>query len=331
MQRWHRDGLASEVTADKLAQRFELDLWDEIPVRRGPVPPFEERILETTDEYKVWVDELGALRKDFLVQREPGFVTRSWLKFPVESRADFLAIRERFDPASPERFPADWSAVAERLRGSHSLRCWRIASFFWQIRDWLGFWNICTAIYDQPDLLREMVAFVADYIVALFECIRRDVSVDVVFYNEDMAYKHAPMIGPAHAREFLLEGYRRISTCFERAGVRFRIMDCDGQPDELLPIWQEAGLNAFWPMEIAAGCDPVRYAREHPRLMLMGGVDKRALAQDRAAIRRALERLLPLVDRGGFVPTVDHAIPADVPYDNMCYYIEMKRKLLLER
>jgi hypothetical protein len=328
MERWYRDGLPRSVTPEDLYRRFELDLWYDVPVAKGPYPAFEAQVLETTGQYKIWTDELGALRKDFLVNAEPGFVTRSWLKFPVENRADFEKMRERFDPLSPGRFPADWPQVVRRIEDSGQLRVFRVSSFFWQMRDWMGFHNTCLAFYDQPELVREMVEFVTSFVVRLFRRIRADVGMDFIFYNEDMAYKHAPMIGPGLARDFLLRGYQELSRCFEEGGVALRVMDCDGRPDELMRVWLEGGLNGFWPMEIAAGCDPRQYARQYPGLVLMGGVDKRALAQDRAAIRRELEGLRPLVERGGFIPTVDHAIPADVPFDNLCYYLDEKRKLL---
>jgi len=57
-------------------------------------------------------------------------------------------------------------------------------------------------------------------------------------------------------------------------------------------------------------------------------VDKRELAKDKAAIEAHLRSLIPIVEDGGFIPTVDHTVPPDVPWDNFLYYMELKRKLL---
>ena len=54
----------------------------------------------------------------------------------------------------------------------------------------------------------------------------------------------------------------------------------------------------------------------------------RCLAQDRRAIDEELEAKLPLVEQGGFIPHLDHAIPDDVPYENFAYYWERKKELL---
>jgi hypothetical protein len=51
------------------------------------------------------------------------------------------------------------------------------------------------------------------------------------------------------------------------------------------------------------------------------------LLHGKTAIRAELERLLPLVREGGFIPGVDHRVQADVHYDDYRYYLKMKREL----
>jgi uroporphyrinogen decarboxylase len=78
--------------------------------------------------------------------------------------------------------------------------------------------------------------------------------------------------------------------------------------------------------------DPVRLRRKFGRDMrLWGGVDKRELAKGPAAIDAHLKELAPLVEEGGFIPTVDHTVPPDVSLDNFRYYMDRKRELLAGR
>jgi uroporphyrinogen decarboxylase len=65
----------------------------------------------------------------------------------------------------------------------------------------------------------------------------------------------------------------------------------------------------------------------YPTFALMGGIDKRALAAGREAIDRELERLIPAVEKGGYLPMVDHLVPPDVTLENYLYYLERRRKL----
>ncbi len=40
-----------------------------------------------------------------------------------------------------------------------------------------------------------------------------------------------------------------------------------------------------------------------------------------------MKDLLPVVEEGGFIPTVDHRVPADVPYENYRFYLRLKREM----
>ncbi len=60
-------------------------------------------------------------------------------------------------------------------------------------------------------------------------------------------------------------------------------------------------------------------------------MDKRELARGRRSIDEHLRTLAPLVEQGGFIPTVDHTVPPDVSLDNFRYYMERKAELLAGR
>jgi len=76
--------------------------------------------------------------------------------------------------------------------------------------------------------------------------------------------------------------------------------------------------------------DPLAVRAEYGHdLALIGGIDKRALARGRKAITAELYRIIPpLIEDGGYIPTLDHAVPPDVSYDNWMYYMELKLRLL---
>lgn len=88
-------------------------------------------------------------------------------------------------------------------------------------------------------------------------------------------------------------------------------------------------MNLLHPMEVAAGMDVVKIRRQYGRaLSLRGGIDKRALARDRAAIDRELARIAPAVESGGYIPHVDHSVPPDVSWSNFAYYLQQRERLL---
>ncbi|MDD4773713.1 MAG: hypothetical protein PHZ09_08920 [Eubacteriales bacterium] len=109
-------------------------------------------------------------------------------------------------------------------------------------------------------------------------------------------------------------------------------VETDGNCEALFRLLMDAGVDGIWPLERVAGMDPVRIRKEYGRdLRLTGGVDKMELAKDKKAIDRHLASLVPLIEEGGFIPTVDHTVPPDVSLENILYYFKRKDDLLWGR
>ncbi len=70
------------------------------------------------------------------------------------------------------------------------------------------------------------------------------------------------------------------------------------------------------------------YQRLYPRLGILGGLDKRALAQDRESIDRELDQAKRMLPLGGYVPGHEHNVPPDVPWENYKYFMNRLRQLL---
>jgi uroporphyrinogen decarboxylase len=124
----------------------------------------------------------------------------------------------------------------------------------------------------------------------------------------------------------MLPHYRRIADSLRRHGCDIAYTDCDGNILDLIPIWLEGGLNGIFPIEVRAGTDPVlvreRWGRE---IVMLGGFDKMAFLEGRAGLRREMQRIAPYVREGGWIPHVDHRVPADVSLADYRYYLELKR------
>jgi uroporphyrinogen decarboxylase len=105
------------------------------------------------------------------------------------------------------------------------------------------------------------------------------------------------------------------------------LVDCDGNVDQFIPLVLEGGLNGLLPFEVAAGSDVREVRRRYGKnLLIFGGIDKRALAQGKAAIDGELEsKVRPLLAEGGYFPMLDHYAPPDISFENYLYY-KMKLK-----
>jgi len=107
-------------------------------------------------------------------------------------------------------------------------------------------------------------------------------------------------------------------------------VDSDGDMEALIPLWMEAGVNCLWPLEQAAGMDPLRLRKKFGgKLALAGGLDKMEIAKGPKAIEKELRaKIPPLLEQGGYIPHLDHTFSPEISYDNFMYYMDLKRKLI---
>ncbi len=340
LARWRTEGLP-EGTPWFDALRREIGLPEE-PLARwvGPgvdfrmIPRFEEKVLDHRDGHYVvqdWKGNICEISDEFdtrYLRNAIDFVTRRWIRLPVEDREDWQAMKRRYDPADPGRYPEDFR---DRLRGLRERDQPCILSFpgpFWQVREWVGFERLCVLFIDAPEFLRQMVEFWTDFVSRTMAPVLDAGVVDALFISEDMAYKEKPMISPRMAREFLQPAYLRWVREARQAGVPIVDMDSDGKIEQLIPVWMEAGINVCDPVEVAAGNDILAYREKFGRRMAYRmGVDKRRIAAGGAVIERELERVAPVVQDGGYIPGCDHGVPADVSWPNVVHYSRLLAEL----
>ena len=74
-------------------------------------------------------------------------------------------------------------------------------------------------------------------------------------------------------------------------------------------------------MEVAALNDINEYRSIHGTSMAFrGGVDKRAMARGGESIRAEMDRLVPVIRDGGYIPSCDHGVPSDVSWPAFVEY-----------
>ena len=193
----------------------------------------------------------------------------------------------------------------------------------------MGFENTAIAFYDMPDLMDEMVEYLCEFNITIIEKVLSFVDIDYANGWEDIAFKNGPIISPAMFKKYLFPRYKRIAEVLHKHGVRVIFTDCDGNIMPIVDQWIDAGYICQFPVEVAAGTDPVILRKKYgQRVLLIGGVNKHALIKGKKAIDAELKRLEPIINQGGFIPHVDHRCPPDITFENYLYYLEQKKKLL---
>lgn len=351
LERWYREGLERKVNRQGTPGagiRGEASPHDEtsptrfrerdahnilgfdpglinLPVNSGPQPLFSHAVFEETAEYLVYQDEYGVKKR----LSKGGASVPEFIDWQVKNRRDFERLKEeRFQPLLEQRVPENWPELVEEYRDRDfplSIGGYPFG-FYGFLRYLMGEERLLLSFYDDPKLVKDIMGFLADFWIELWDQALAEVQVDCAHFWEDMAYRTAPLISPATFREFMTPCYQRVTGFLKDRGVQIILVDSDGNLDELIPLFLEAGLTGIWPIEIQAGNDLLAIRRQYPRLQIQGGIDKLQIAKGREAIDRELGLKIPFMLRhGGYIPHLDHAAHPEISWPDFCYY---RRRLL---
>ena len=329
---------------------FGYDRWLRVDTYYGPAPEFAYEVVEEDERSVTYINYEGILMRELKSARDTSMP--QFLRFPVQNEEDFERLRkERLGLNRAVRFPQSWreqvavSGVESRVSqdlyrdapGSRTASqpdelfprlCFadRWGGFFGPLRNLMGLENLCLALFDQPKLIERMMADRADMIIAITEEILKVTEFEVFAFWEDMAYRGGPLIGPAMFRKLALPHYRRVCDWLRSRGVKHIGLDSDGDIHTLIPIWLEAGIDFLWPFEVQSGMDVVAIRKTYGHdLAMLGGIDKRAVAAGGDTMRRAVDRVMPVVEDGGYIPTLDHSAPPDISWQKQLAFVEYLR------
>jgi uroporphyrinogen decarboxylase len=324
---WQDQGLPNGANTDAF---FGMDpQWIVAPINTHLCPSFASLVIEDRAETRIVRDPEGVTKEEgkFL-----GSIPRH-LDHTLRDRASWeKEFAWRLNGAAPKRYPENWSGLVARY--TDPTRDYPLGisagSLYGWIRNWMGLEALSMLVYDDGALFEEMVETVADCIIAaITPALEAGIRFEYALMWEDMCYRAGPLLSPKVFQTILVPNYRRITALLRKHDVDVVIVDCDGDISQLVPLWLAAGVNTMFPLEIGAwGADPVDYRRQYGRdLLMVGGVSKRTLAASRSEIAREVERLAPLVEEGGYIPTPDHRVPPDVPLENYLFYLDEAKRV----
>jgi uroporphyrinogen decarboxylase len=253
-----------------------------------------------------------------------------FIEFPVKTPADWERMKERYRIDDPARVIPQ-KAIDDVRSGAAtgkmvSVRC---PGPYGMLRNWMGFENLGLAFYEYPDMIHDMIDHMTELCLHQLRSFPEDLPVDHSGWWEDMASRNGPFVGPAMFRTFLQPQYHRIQEEMKRHGCVLGLVDCDGNPHDIVGNWMEEGVNIMFPLEVAVGVDPFAWRKEFGMdLRLKGGIAKQPLVEGGPAIDREIERIKPLLEQGGYVPHLDHLVPPDISYDHYRAYLDKKRALI---
>ena len=343
LEKWTEQGFlkpAAEV-ADYGAYLAELFGFDESCSHNiyrlgwceaGLEPCFEEKILEDRGDYEVVQDFAGRHVLCFKGRRS-GFMPE-YIDHPVKDMRTWKEnIEWRMNPTTPLRCSKDAEAAAHakslQEKGYFITQC--IVGGYMYLRSLIGPEELLYKFYDDPQLIHACMEKWLALADATSIRLQQQVAFDEVFFGEDICYNHGPLISPDMINEFLMPYYQQLMQNIRGRQPKARKLhvqiDTDGFCEPVIDLYRDAiGMDQMSPFEAASGCNILQVSQQYPDLLISGGIDKRVLAQTKDNIDAYLDSFMPqMVKRGGFLPTCDHGVPEEVPFEN---YIHFRKRML---
>jgi hypothetical protein len=323
-EEWEAQG----ATPDELsfsAFRYRAPAIHRIQVATGFFGGTPPEVLEETDTVRITRDGMGRTMR---LQKRVATLALP-MDYPVKTPDDWQRLKPHYI-YSAERFQPGWEQAAREALATGAVLSLSMPGGFDEPRQLMGEENLCYALYDEPEMVADMLATIGDTVLRIAEEVTRQISVHQLSVHEDMAGKSGPLMSPDHIRQFVAPYYRRVWERMEGRGARLFDQDSDGDMRAVIPAFLEAGINCMHPMEPASNMDVVAIREAYgKRLAFYGGLDKHVLRKTKAEIDAELERKLPaLLPGGGCMLALDHRIPNGTPLENYRHYIHKVWSLL---
>ena len=303
--------------------------WCEAPLE----PLFEKKVLETNNECEIVQDTAGR-KVLYFTGRRDGFMP-SYLDHPVK---DMKTLEEnilwRMNPNDPIRYIdiEERMNKAKEFENRNFIICANVSGGYMYLRSLIGPENLLYKFYDDPLLVHRCMEIWFDVMDKVCETHQKYVSIDELFFGEDICYNHGPLISPDMIKEFLFPYYQQLIENIKKRQLnknkKLNIqLDTDGYSVAVIDLYKTIGMNYMSPFEVASGCDVVEVRKKYPDLLISGGFDKRILAAGKDAIDKEIKRIMPFMKKhGGYIPTCDHGVPEEVEFTDYMHY----RKRMLE-
>jgi uroporphyrinogen decarboxylase len=237
-------------------------------------------------------------------------------------------------PADLSRYP--WPDATDASRYAH------IPDLLAEHRDRFTVYRLGFSLYERAwtmrgmdDLLVDMVGspeFVEDLLEAITEQnmiqIRRalECPVDAIYFGDDYGMQTGLIMGLARWRRFIKPRLARMFGAVRDAG-RYVVMHSCGAVAELFDDLVEIGLNCFNPFQPEV-MDTLALKREyHGRLAFHGGLSVQQVLPFGTIdeVRQATQALIDAGRDGGLIISPSHAVPGDVPPENLVAMMDVLR------
>ncbi len=193
----------------------------------------------------------------------------------------------------------------------------------------LGLENLTYAMYDEPELLQEIIEAADDFWTRLgLKLI--EAGCTALYVANDMGMNGSTLISPAQLREFFFPSLKKQIAAWKAAGGKVLFHSC-GNVDAVLEDLADMGIDAINNIQVHSGMNLASVKeRIGDRVAIVGNVDATGIMcnPDQTLIDAAIRQVVDTAGYdGGLVIATDHSFHEGIPQENVLYFLEKARKI----
>ena len=188
----------------------------------------------------------------------------------------------------------------------------------------MGMENTLSSMLTCPEALEELFSQICDYFLKLTD-IALEYDIDAVYFGDDWGQQHGLIMGIKHWRRFIKPQMARLYARVKSRG-KFVIHHSCGDCHELFPDLIDIGLDCYQTFQ------PEIYNIEEIKklygshISFWGGISTQQILPrlKPAGLKREIVRIVNLLRKdGGLIIAPTHALPFDVPVENILAMVEV--------
>ncbi len=192
----------------------------------------------------------------------------------------------------------------------------------WTLR---GMENILMDFVLHPEFVDALLEHIVQYNCEVMDIVCQYPEIDGIFFGDDWGQQHGLIMGPAHWRRFLRPHLQTMYSYAQRRS-RYVAQHSCGDIAAVFPDLVELGLdiyNTFQPEIFDIAAMKRTYGRD---LTFYGGISTQVLLPKEPPdiVRGEMRRIMDLLGReGGYIVAPTHAMPHDIPLENMLAFLDV--------
>ena len=320
LTRWRAEGMPANVSYEEY---FDLDTVGRVHADNSPRYPI--RVVAEDETFITRTNEWGGTVKDFKHQDS----TPEFTGFTITGPDSWRKAKERM---SPTRDRVPWDYLAQNYPVWKKEGRWLLGDVFFGFNNMTGgvvpMDEMLIAFAEDPGWCVDMFNHALDVNLALLDLAWDAGYVfDMLNLRDDLGYKQTTFVSLDMYKTLIKPVHKKAADWAHKKEIKVRLHSC-GFVMPFMAEFVDAGMDAFHPMEVKAGMDPLEMKKRFGgSLVLHGGINA-MLWKNLDAVSAEMERLVPVLkENGGYIFAADHSIPNDVSFENIKAIIALAKKL----